>query len=74
MGTTRLPSIADKIGYPVTRFVTQSAVLNIVKQVCPSAYINGNNIVMPTAPSGHKEGDGYAIRITTTPSYVTTGE
>lgn len=62
--------MAPAIYRGVTRFITQTAVLNLVKQICPTAYIYGDDIILPQLPEGHTEGDGYAIRIKTTPSYV----
>lgn len=53
----------------VTRFVTRTAVLNVVKNVVPDAYIKDNQIIVPVMPEGHQEGDLYAIRLFTTPSY-----
>lgn len=61
------PSVAPN---NATRFITQEAVLNLVKKICPTAYIKGDKIILPQLPEGHTEGDGYAIRITTTPSYI----
>lgn len=57
------------LGDPVTRFVTRTSILNVVKEVFPSAYISGNQILIPTLPADYQEGDMYALRIFTTPSY-----
>lgn len=65
---TKLPTLT--IHLSVTRFVTRTSVLNIVKQKFPDAYIDGNQIIIPTLPDDYQEGDAYAIRIFTTPSYV----
>ena len=65
----RMPAFTP-VYKPVTRFVTRTAVLNIVKQYVPDAYISGNQIIIPTLPNGHQEGDSYALRIYTTPSYT----
>lgn len=70
--TVRIPSITNNSNYSdnyVTRTVTRAAVLNVVKEVFPDAYISGNQIVIPTLTSDHKDGDMYALRILTTPSY-----
>lgn len=53
----------------VTRFVTRTAILNVVKEYFPDAYISGNQIIIPTLPSDYQEGDMYALRIFTTKSY-----
>lgn len=66
----RMPTVNPNPINLVTRFVTRTAVLNIVKQYVPDAYISGNQIIIPTLPSGHQEGDSYALRIFTTPSYT----
>lgn len=67
-----MPSIHSLLGDPnnaVTRTVTRTAILNVVKEVFPDAFISGNQIVIPTLPADYKEGDMYALRIFTTPSY-----
>lgn len=53
----------------VTRTVTRTAILNVVKEVFPDAFISGNKIVIPTLPADYQVGDMYALRIFTTPSY-----
>lgn len=67
--TIRMPSITGMTGIPVTRFVTRTSILNVVKEVFPDAFISGNKIVIPTLPADYQEGDMYALRIFTTPSY-----
>lgn len=68
--TARLPTLTEYAqNGGVTRNVTRTAVLNVVKEVFPNAYISGNQIVIPTLSSDHKDGDMYALRIFTTPSY-----
>lgn len=67
--TMRMPSITDYINSTVTRTVTRTAILNVVKEVFPDAFISGNQIVIPTLPADYQEGDMYALRIFTTPSY-----
>lgn len=67
--TVRMPTATPVYDNYVTRNVTRTAVLNVVKEVFPDAYISGNQIVIPTLPSDHKDGDMYALRIFTTPSY-----
>ena len=67
--TTRMPSITGITGTPVTRFITRTSILNVVKEVFPDAFISGNKIVIPTLPADYQEGDMYALRIFTTPSY-----
>lgn len=68
--TVRMPTMT---GYNsnnyVTRRVTRTAILNVVKEVFPDAFISGNQIVIPTLPDDYQEGDMYALRIFTTPSY-----
>lgn len=67
----RMPTVSGAVYLNlVTRFVTRTAVLNVVKQSVPDAYISGNQIILPTLPSGHQEGDRYALRVFTTTSYT----
>lgn len=68
--TTRMPTITGYINNSgVTRTVSRSAILGVVKQKFPDAYISGNQIIIPTLPEDYQEGDSYALRIFTTPSY-----
>lgn len=66
-----MPSIHSKLGdsNAVTRTVTRTAILNVVKEVFPDAFISGNQIIIPTLSADYQEGDMYALRIFTTPSY-----
>ena len=66
-----MPSIHSLLGdsNSVTRTVTRTAILNVVKEVFPDAFISGNQIVIPTLPADYQEGDMYALSIFTTPSY-----
>lgn len=66
--TVRMPTMQGS-GPRVTRMVTRTAVLNVVKEAFPDAYIKGNQIVIPNVPADYQVGDMYALRIFTTPSY-----
>ena len=48
----------------VTDTINRERVLQVIKTICPDAYISESSVMMPEL-SGHQNGDSYYIRITT---------